>query len=172
MWVSKTPKGDALIIDDSLWEGGKSLTPPDFGDAGYDVHCFIPEDTQLVIEPGECVPVDTGIRLEFSPKYVCFVKPRSGLSVGKPKIKGGSRGPPTDVLAGVVDSTYRNTLKVALYNLSNETSLRLERGDRIGQLVFLPVVRFSSIRQSSELSRSKRGQKGFGSSGMSSKKSQ
>lgn len=121
------------------------------GDAGLDLcatgSVWVPAGGWGVVPAGVAVAVPEG--------YVGFVAPRSGLAA-----KFG-----LTVLnsPGVVDSGYRGEVKVILMNLGVE-DYRVRRGDRVAQLVVVPV--FSGpVVEVSELSDSERGSAGFGSSG-------
>lgn len=117
-------------------------------DAGVDI--FTNETHTL--KPGEIYAFSTGIATSFPKGYVAFIWDRSGLGV-----QGIHR------LAGVIDSGYRGEWKVVLVNLSKKP-YKVSAGDKIAQCVlqkFEPV----KIRAVKKLSVSKRGTKGFGSSG-------
>ncbi|MFC2158022.1 dUTP diphosphatase, partial [Acidobacteriota bacterium] len=84
------------------------------GDAGMDL--FSVED--LTLEPGQAVPVPTGIQVAISEGYVGLVWDKSGIS-----LKGVHR------LAGVIDSGYRGEIKVVMINLSEEP-FQVEKGKK------------------------------------------
>lgn len=119
-----------------------------FGDLAADIYCA--ED--VVIPPGQNIPVATGIALEFPEGYGAIVEDRSGLAL---------RGLTT--LAGVVDPGYRGELRIVFSNLSN-VAINLSKGDRVAQLrlVRLLQARFIEV---DELSSTTRDTKGFGSTG-------
>ncbi len=119
------------------------------GDAGWDL--FSAEDVE--IEPGATGVVPTDVSMEIPRGWYGQVKSRSGL---------GTKG--VVVTAGVVDSTYRGNIKVVIINCGRKTLL-LKRGDRIAQMVFLPVPDVEFIVVDS-LEGSERGDKGFGSTGL------
>lgn len=124
-------------------------------EAGFDV--YADEDLTippLVENPDEArALVSTGIAIATPTGYYARVAPRSGLAV-----KQG-----IDVLAGVVDASYRGEVKIALVNLSGEP-VDIKRGDRIAQLVVTAYYAGPAIVVD-ELSDTARGEKGFGSSG-------
>ena len=99
------------------------------------------------------VLVSTGIACEIPPGLGLFLWDRSGLSV-----KHGIHR-----VAGVIDSSYRGEIKVALVNLTSDP-YQIHKGDKIAQGVLAPII-IPRIRIVSDLSESKRGKKGFGSSG-------
>lgn len=123
------------------------------GSAGYDLTSVV--DT-TILPHSQCI-VDTGLIFEFPSDCYARVAPRSGLAA-KNSI---------DVLAGVVDSSYRDTIKVILYNHS-DISFQVKVGNRIAQLIFekihTPVLEI--VSDINELSSSDRGVGGFGSTGV------
>ena len=122
------------------------------GDAGADLYAR--ED--VVLEPGERRLVPTGVAIALPDGYVGLVHPRSGLAarVGLSIVNA----------PGTVDSGYRGEIKVCLINLDPRTPIRLERGDRIAQLVIQRVERAEFI-ETDELDATSRGAGGHGSTG-------
>ncbi len=122
------------------------------GDAGFDLCARV----DVTLGPGERVAVPTGIALALPAGYAGLVTPRSGLA--RDWGVGMVNAP------GVIDAGYRGELKVLLVNHDGHTTVRLTRGDRIGQLLILPLprVRFVEVET---LPGSDRGTGGFGSSG-------
>lgn len=130
--------------------GGKLPVRSNPTDAGADL--FSAES--LMIHPGERATVSTDISLEIPEGFYGRVAPRSGLAS-----KHG-----VDVLAGVVDSSYRGEVKVVLLNTDKRNTFFVEKGDRIAQIILeahfnLPIV------QTDSLTVSERGSGGFGSTG-------
>jgi dUTP pyrophosphatase len=122
------------------------------GDAGADL-CAT-EDVEL--EPGERQMVPTGIAIALPDGYAAFVHPRSGLA---------ARLGVTIVNApGTVDAGYRGEIKVTLLNTDIRSTVRLQRGDRIAQLVIQRVER-AVFHEVETLPGSARGDGGFGSTG-------
>lgn len=124
-------------------------------DAGYDLYAV--EDAWIL--PGQRAKIDTGIQISIPAGYYGRVAPRSGLAV-----KHG-----IDVLAGVVDSTYRGNVAVVLINLSTgneDSAFKVNTGDRIAQLIIEKChnVHFDEVKESFE--ETPRGIGGFGSSGI------
>ena len=121
--------------------------------AGMDLVAAI--DRPIEIVPGEVVAVPTGLRLEIPVGYEGQVRPRSGLAakhaIGVPNAPG------------TIDADYRGEVKVLLVNLGR-SPYRVERGDRIAQLVIAPVVR-ASIEVVASLTTTTRGDGGFGHTG-------
>lgn len=121
----------------------------DYGDNGYDLRA----SEELTIKPMETVLVPTSIAIEFDQGIYADVRGRSGLS---------SQGILCHI--GLVDSSYRGEIKVCLSNL-NSYPYKVEKGDRIAQLVFNLETRVA-LRQANKIRKdTKRGEKGFGSSG-------
>lgn len=118
-------------------------------DAGWDLYST--EDVEIL--PGERKTIKTGISLQIPNGYAGLIWPRSGLSV-----KNG-----IDVLAGVVDATYRGEVMVCLLNTGKDT-VSLQIHSRIAQILFQEVPRFV-LTETSSLDDTKRAAGGFGSSG-------
>jgi len=126
------------------------------GDAGIDLYAT--ED--CIIQPGEQALVKTGISVSFSPDYYLRIAPRSGLAY-----KNG-----IDVMAGVIDSSYRGEIGVILRNHSVATeedtgAFIINRGDRIAQMIPERISQEQFIFVD-ELDDSVRGEGGFGSTGV------
>jgi dUTP pyrophosphatase len=122
-------------------------------DAGWDLY----SDEDCCIGPNERKLIPTNIALEIPPGYVGLIWPRSGLSYKKG----------IDVLGGVIDSSYRDSVGVILYNtgkLWGADELVIKAGDRIAQILFQEVPHFNMV-EVSELDDSDRGLSGWGSSG-------
>jgi len=124
------------------------------GAAGMDLRACI--DAPLTIRPGERVKVPTGFAIALpGPEWAAFLFARSGLG-----IKSGITLPNC---VGVIDSDYRGEVVAALVNLS-DTEYTVQPGDRVAQLVIMPVVQ-AQIRMVEELDDTGRGSGGFGSTG-------
>ena len=123
------------------------------GDAGADLR----SSEDLVIPPGGRALVGTGIKFALPDGYAAFVVPRSGLAV--------KRGITVLNSPGTVDAGYRGEVKVPLLNTDTESAFTIEKGDRIAQLIVMPVTRANFVRVE-ELPESERGSGGFGSTGV------
>ena len=121
----------------------------DDDDQGWDIKSI----QNKCIGPGATVLVRTGLYLELEPNCYADVRPRSGLS---------SKG----ILChlGLVDSGYRGEIKVCLTNLTSLPHL-VRDGDRIAQLVFGQEISIRPNKVDEIDEDTKRGSKGFGSSG-------
>ena len=122
------------------------------GDAGLDLRSAI----DLVIQPGERALVPTGIAIALPAGYAGFVHARSGLALRHGL--GLVNGP------GVIDAGYRGEISVILVNHDLAEPVQIARGDRIAQLVVLPVPGVEII-EVAELPGSQRATGGFGSWG-------
>jgi dUTP pyrophosphatase len=140
------------ILIQRLDAGMPLLSPARAGDAGVDLRAAEP----ISLKPGERGLVRTGLALAIPEGYAGFVQPRSGMAIKKGL---GLLNSP-----GLIDSGYRGELKIIVINLDPEAVLEIERGDRIAQLVILPVpdVVYEEVDQ---LPPSERGEGGFGSTG-------
>ncbi|NII71020.1 dUTP diphosphatase [Microbacterium ulmi] len=122
------------------------------GDAGADL--VSAESVRL--EPGRRALVATGVRVAIPDGYVGFVVPRSGLAA--------KHGITIVNSPGTVDAGYRGELKVSLLNTDADSAYDVAVGDRIAQLIVMPVSRARFIPVE-ELPESVRGEAGFGSTG-------
>ncbi len=124
------------------------------GSAGLDLRAIL--DCPLQLAPGETQLLPTGIALHIADSGLCAViLPRSGL--------GHKHGIVLGNLVGLIDSDYQGQLLVSCWNRGKD-HFTVQPGDRIAQLVFLPVVKaaFSVV---SEFDQSDRGEGGFGHTG-------
>jgi len=126
-----------------------NLTQRAEGNAGFDLYAT----EEGSIGPGERAIVPVGICTSFSPEYYMRIAPRSGLAA-----KAG-----INVLAGVVDSSYRGEWKVILHNTS-KLHFDWEIGDRVAQAIpeKISTDQFEFVES---LSETDRGSGGFGSTG-------
>lgn len=122
------------------------------GDAGLDLRSA----TDLILNPGERTTIPTGIAIAIPRGYAGFVHPRSGLALRE------GLGMPNS--PGLIDSGYRGELMVVAMNHDRDQPIQIRRGDRIAQLVVVPVaeVRFEEV---DELPASVRGIGAHGSTG-------
>jgi dUTP pyrophosphatase len=121
------------------------------GAAGMDLRA----DEAVALAPGERCLVPTGIAVAIPPGFEGQVRPRSGLAL---KLGLGMPNAP-----GTIDSDYRGEVGVILVNWGSDP-VRLERGERIAQLVVAPVTR-AELVPVAELPDTSRGGGGFGSTG-------
>ncbi len=121
------------------------------GDAGLDLAAC----ERVELAPGQRRVVATGLSVAIPDGYAGFVQPRSGLAA--------RRGVAVVNSPGLIDPGYRGEIKVVLLNTDRDETFVAEAGERIAQLVVLPVPAVSVV-EVSELPRSERGVRGFGSS--------
>ena len=138
----------------------RGMTPPTYateGSAAVDLRAAIEESEPLTLAPGQRALVPTGVAIAPEGKdYVAVVAARSGLAV-----KHGvclSNG------IGVIDADYRGEILVGLLNTS-DTPFVIRRGDRIAQMMFLPVAHADFLTVAA-LDETERGAGGFGSTGV------
>lgn len=124
--------------------------------AGLDLYAYIPRGA-IDIPAGATVKIGTGIATEIPTGCFGGVFARSGLAT--------KRGLRPSNCVGVVDSDYRGEIIVAIHNDSDKCET-IHNGDRIAQLVIMPYINVS-LQEVEELSDTKRGAGGFGSTGVS-----
>ena len=122
--------------------------------AGMDVRAFI--ENPINLKPLERTLVKTGLYVELEKGFEIQVRPRSGLALKKGITVLNS--------PGTIDADYRGEIGIILINLSKEKFI-IDSGDRIAQLV---VCKYEQpiIKLSDSLGETKRGKKGFGSTGV------
>ncbi|WP_404401147.1 dUTP diphosphatase [Idiomarina seosinensis] len=124
------------------------------GSAGMDLRACL--DQPLTVAAGETVLVGTGLAMYIgNPDYAATLLPRSGL--------GHKNGIVLGNLVGLIDSDYQGELKISVWNRSQQ-DYTIEPGDRIAQLVILPVVQ-AQLDIVDQFTETKRGAGGFGHSG-------
>ena len=142
------------ILDDRL---GAAFPLPAYateGSAGLDLRAMLEEAEDIA--PGQTILIPTGMAIHIGdPSLAAIILPRSGL--------GHKHGIVLGNLVGLIDSDYQGQLFVSCWN-RGQNNFRIEVGERIAQLMLVPVVRASfEIVESFEDSR--RGAGGFGHSG-------
>ncbi len=121
-------------------------------DAGLDLRAR----HDCVIPPGKRRRVPLGVAIELPPGHAGLVLPRSGLAERKGLSFANS--------CGLIDPGFRGEIEVIAVNLDTESAIEIERGERIAQLVVVPVT-YPEIVLVETLSESRRGEAGFGSTG-------
>ena len=143
------------ILDSRI---GNEFDVPDYatdGSAGMDLRACVDEST--TINPGETVLIPTGISIYVAdPTLAAVLLPRSGL--------GHKHGIVLGNLTGLIDSDYQGPLMVSLWNRGN-TEFVVEPGDRIAQMVFVPIVQ-AKFEIVDEFTQSDRAEGGFGHTGV------
>ena len=144
------------ILDSKI---GSSIPLPHIatdGSAGMDMRACI--DEEVKVTPGETVLIPTGIAIYIADnKLAAVLLPRSGL--------GHKHGLVLGNLTGLIDSDYQGQIFISCWNRSS-TSYSIKPGERIAQMVFVPVerVEFDIVQ---EFKQTDRGEGGFGHSGKS-----
>lgn len=124
--------------------------------AAVDLRLYVSDKKDIVLNPGETQLVGTGLKIHINnPGWGAFIFPRSGL---------GSKGLVLGNGTGVIDADYQGEIFVCLHNRDHTRQFVLKHGERIAQLVFLPVGEpyFTEVE---EFAASVRGEGGFGSTG-------
>lgn len=143
------------ILDERL---GNEIEMPYYGtpgSAGLDLRACI--DEVVTIEPGQTVLIPTGMAIHLDdPSLAAMLLPRSGL--------GHKHGIVLGNLVGLIDSDYQGPLMVSCWNRS-PTAYQVEVGERIAQMVIVPVLQpvFTEVKEFGEATQ--RGLGGFGSTG-------
>ena len=142
------------ILDDRV---GKEFPLPEHataGSAGMDLRACI--DHPIIIKPGETQLISTGIAIHIEDtNLAATILPRSGL--------GHKQGIVLGNLVGLIDSDYQGPLMVSCWNRS-DNAFTLKPGERLAQLVFLPIVQ-ATFEIVDSFDSSPRGTGGFGHSG-------
>jgi dUTP pyrophosphatase len=136
---------------------GKEFPLPAYatvGSAGMDLRACL--DTALTLEPGRAELLPTGLAIHVEdPGLAAVILPRSGL--------GHKHGIVLGNLVGLIDSDYQGQLMVSVWNRGSEP-FTIQPGDRIAQLVVLPVAQVE-LQVVEDFATSSRGAGGFGHSG-------
>ncbi|PJG85356.1 dUTP diphosphatase [Conservatibacter flavescens] len=147
-------KIDVKILDSRI---GTQFPLPQYateGSAGLDLRACLTEE--LILQPGETQLIPTGLSIYIADPNLCaMILPRSGL--------GHKHGIVLGNLVGLIDSDYQGPLMVSAWNRS-QVPFKIEVGDRIAQLVFVPVVQ-TEFNIVTEFTETERGEGGFGHSG-------
>lgn len=145
---------DVRILDSRL---GNEFPMPEYateGSAGMDLRA-LPEQT-IELQPGQTELLPTGMAIHLAdPGLAAVILPRSGL--------GHKHGIVLGNLVGLIDSDYQGQLFVSCWNRGSKP-FTIEPGERIAQLVLVPVVQ-ASLRVVDDFESSERGAGGFGHTG-------
>ena len=152
--ISNQNKIKLKILDSRI---GTEFPIPSYatrGSAGLDLQACINE--KMTVMPGKTHLIPTGISIFIDdPSLAAVILPRSGL--------GHKHGIVLGNLVGLIDSDYQGPLMVSLWN-RGETEFQIEPGDRIAQLVFVPVVQ-AIFEVVDDFTETERGEGGFGHTG-------
>ncbi|RPE00976.1 dUTP diphosphatase [Candidatus Pantoea deserta] len=147
-------KIDVKILDARVGAEFPLPTYATTGSAGLDLRACL--DSALEITPGMTTLVPTGLAIHIGdPGLAAVILPRSGL--------GHKHGIVLGNLVGLIDSDYQGQLMVSVWNRGQQ-SFTLQPGDRLAQLVFVPVVQ-AEFNLVEDFDASARGEGGFGHSG-------
>ena len=142
------------ILDARL---GREFALPEYASesaAGMDLRACIEAD--LTLSPGQCELIPTGLAIYIAdPSLAAVLLPRSGL--------GHKHGIVLGNLVGLIDADYQGQVFVSCWNRGTE-GFTIQPGERIAQMVFLPVVR-AHFQLVEEFVQSARGSGGFGHTG-------
>lgn len=142
------------VLDSRL---GEAIPLPDYatdGSAGLDLRACL--DEALTLQPGETHLIPTGLAIHIGdPGLAAVLLPRSGL--------GHKHGIVLGNLVGLIDSDYQGQVYVSCWN-RGDSAYTVEVGDRIAQMVFVPVVQ-ASLQRVETFDMSHRGEGGFGHTG-------
>lgn len=142
------------ILDSRL---GTEFPLPEYataGSAGLDLRAMIPTSIQL--EPGQTLLIPTGLAIYIEDNAVAaMILPRSGL--------GHKHGIVLGNLVGLIDSDYQGQLQISCWNRGT-SAFTIEPGDRIAQLVLVPVIQ-AQLDITDSFSQSERADGGFGHTG-------
>ena len=128
------------------------------GAAGLDLCAAVPQDDPVSLAPGARAVVPTGIAMAVPEGFEAQIRPRSGLA---------AKHAITVLNApGTIDCDYRGEVGVILINLG-QAPVRITRGMRIAQMVIAPVTT-ARFREVTDLTETRRGSGGFGSTGTDS----
>lgn len=142
------------VLDSRL---GKEIPLPEYattGSAGLDLRACL--DEALVLNPGASLLIPTGLAIHIDdPKLAAVLLPRSGL--------GHKHGIVLGNLVGLIDSDYQGQVFVSCWN-RGDTAFTINVGERIAQMVFVPIVQVEFERVET-FEQSSRGIGGFGHTG-------
>ena len=139
-----------------LITGASAPTYAHPGDAGADLCSTV----SITLAPGERAAIPTGLSIALPAGFAAFVMPRSGLAL--------KHGIALVNSPGTIDAGYRGEIAVIVLNTDRTEPFTVSVGDRIAQLVIMPVVRAEFIPVA-ELPGTERGEGGFGSTGVARK---
>ena len=151
-----------MLLEYYMIREGKPPIRSNPSDAGLDVHYNPPEgEEEIVILPNDNDKLSTGLRFGIPHGYMLQVMNRSSMASKKNLIVG----------AHCIDSGYDGEVFIDLHNVGNEPQW-IKPGDKIAQLVMVPVVHFRAVRTPHDnlygwapITISNRGEGGFGSTG-------
>lgn len=151
----KRPVLDVKVLDPRLTDQFSLPAYATEGSAGLDLRAMMPQ-SHLTIRPGDVYLIPTGVAIHINDTGLAgIIIPRSGLGHKHGIVIGNG--------TGLIDSDYTGQLFVSCWN-RGQVSYTIALGDRIAQLVLVPVVQ-ATLRVVQEFGQTARGEGGFGSTG-------
>lgn len=151
---SMNPTVKLKILDPRL---GNEFPLPEYatpGSAGIDLRACI--DQPLTLAPGQVELISTGMAIHIDNPHICaHLLPRSGMGHKHGIILGNN--------VGLIDSDYQGAWMLSLWNRSDK-AFTINPGDRVAQMVFMPVLRVS-LEQVDSFEKTERAEGGFGHTG-------
>ena len=148
------PRLEVKVLDERLRDTLPSYATQ--GSAGMDLRALL--DAPLTLEPDQCKLVRTGLAIHIGdPGLAGLILPRSGLGHKHGIVLGNG--------TGLIDADYQGPLMISAWNRGQQAYV-IEPGERIAQLVLLPIVR-ASLEVVDTFAQSARGAGGFGHTGRS-----
>lgn len=145
-----------IYTEDYDLENWGELTPATDGSAGFDIRACTSDPVTLI--GGNTLSINTGIKIHINdPRYAAILLPRSGL---------GSKGLVLANTVGLIDSDYQGAISAVLWNRNNiwGAEFTVNRGDKIAQLVLVPVI-LPHFEKVDSFESTRRGEGGFGHTG-------
>ena len=146
----------SLKIDIEILDNASDLPIPKYqteGASGMDLYAALSKP--IVLRPLERTLIPTGLKISLPKNLEAQIRPRSGLAY--------THGISILNSPGTIDSDYRGELKILLVNLGQDNFV-IEHSSRIAQLIIAPIIQ-AKLKVVLALNKTKRGQKGFGSTG-------
>ena len=146
----------SLKIDIEILDNASDLPIPKYqteGASGMDLYAALSKP--IVLRPLERTLIPTGLKISLPKNLEAQIRPRSGLAY--------THGISILNSPGTIDSDYRGELKILLVNLGQDNFV-IEHSSRIAQLIIAPIIQ-AKLKVVLALDETKRGQKGFGSTG-------
>jgi len=143
------PKGESMKVK-RLQEDAVLPTKAQDGDLGYDLYA----NEDITLYPVATELVSTGVSIQFPKGFGGLIKDRSSIATKKKVF----------TVAGVIDNGYTGEIKIAMFN-STPYRINFNKGDKIAQLVLIPVTDFQIEEVDEVVTNDGRGEGGFGSTG-------
>ena len=146
---------EVKILDKRLFDKGNYPDYQTEGSAGIDLRAMI--ERKLIVKKNSTELIKTGIAVNMKDKNMAAtILPRSGM--------GHKNGIVLGNLVGLIDSDYQGEIKISCWNRSDK-DFTIEPGDRIAQIVFVPIIQVK-LKEVSSFEETERGAMGFGYTGV------